>query len=140
LTLRELAEESQESANKSRLIPLFSFDAVDPADVYPLHNLIPEADWKAIPTSGFETAQSHQERVQLLAYRKSDWIHYHLRILGQKENKNNKHLYVIQKLDFTSNLTHPDAAVARYCFIFRRCLRSDKPCIPKQIKKGYIND
>jgi hypothetical protein len=138
LTLRELAEESQESANKSRLIPLFSADAVDPADVYPLQNIIPEAEWKAIPISGFETAQSHQERAQLLAYRKSDWIHYHLRIFGQKENKNNKHLYVVQKN--WRILTNPDAFVERCCFIFRRCLHSDKPCIPKQKKKNYTND
>jgi DNA-directed RNA polymerase I subunit RPA49 len=101
-TLREGAEESQESTNKGRLIPPFSADATDPADVYPLHNIIPEAEWKAIPTSAFESAQSHQERVQLLPFRRSDWIHYHLRNLAQKENKNNKNLYVVHRIGFAS--------------------------------------
>ena len=73
---------------------------MDPADVYPLHNIIPDAEWKAIPVSAFDTAQSHQERVQLLPYRKSDWIHHHLKKLAQKENKSNKNLYVVQRIRF----------------------------------------
>lgn len=104
-TLTEVAEETQELANKSRLIPHFSADATDPADVYPLHSLIPEAEWKAIPIGDLEAAQTLRERGQLLPHRKSDWINYHLKKLTQKEHKNNKNLYDFQVLGFASKLT-----------------------------------
>jgi DNA-directed RNA polymerase I subunit RPA49 len=88
-------QETQELANKSRLIPHFSADATDPADVYPLHSLIPEAEWKAIPIGDLEAAQTLRERGQLLPHRKSDWINYHLKKLTQKEHKNNKNLKIL---------------------------------------------
>lgn len=94
-----LIEESKEVADKNRLIPLFSPTATDPAEVYPLHNIIPEAEWKALSISPFDAAETHQDRVALLAHRRSDWISGHLRSLSDPQSKaQKKNLYVIVKL------------------------------------------
>ena len=84
------AEESQEAADKNRLIPPFSADATDPAEVYPLHDIIPEAEWKALSISSFDAAQTDRERIALLPYRKSDWVNSHLKALANSTSKSKK--------------------------------------------------
>jgi DNA-directed RNA polymerase I subunit RPA49 len=77
------------------LIPPFSVEATDPADVYPLHGIIPEAEWKILPANVLESAQTYRERILLLPYRKSDWINDHLESSAGLESKRRKKaLYV----------------------------------------------
>jgi len=75
------AEELQETADDNRLVPEFDASATDSGDIYPLHNIIPEAEWKALSTSAFESADSEKDKIALLAYRRSDWIFQHVKNL-----------------------------------------------------------
>ena len=85
-------EETKAVANKNRLIPPFSESATDPADIYRLHDIIAEAEWKALSISQFNATQSQKERIAMLPYRKSTWINDHLSIVdeatGKKKEKN----------------------------------------------------
>ncbi|KAG6902638.1 hypothetical protein C0995_013763 [Termitomyces sp. Mi166 len=71
-------EEAKEEADKNRLIPPFDATAVDPEDSYPLHNIIPEVEWKALSISAFDQAAGPSERKALLPFKWSDWINSHV--------------------------------------------------------------
>lgn len=77
-------------ADKNRLIPPFSETATDPADIYPLHDIIPEAEWKVLSISQFDAAKSQKERVDMLPYRKSTWINDHLSTMAEATGKSRK--------------------------------------------------
>ncbi|KAF9480293.1 RNA polymerase I associated factor, A49-like protein [Pholiota conissans] len=83
-------EEAKESSDKNRLIPPFSLTATDPAEVYPLYDIIPEAEWKALSVSSFDAAQSDRERIAMLPYRKSTWVNDHLKAIVQSTGKSKK--------------------------------------------------
>ncbi|GLB44229.1 putative rpa49 subunit specific to nuclear rna polymerase i [Lyophyllum shimeji] len=72
------AEEAKEEADKNRLIPPFDAAATDPEDVYLLHNIIPEVEWKALSVSQFDQAGSDKERVALLPFKWSNWLNKHV--------------------------------------------------------------
>ncbi|KAF7326675.1 Rpa49 subunit specific to nuclear RNA polymerase I [Mycena venus] len=67
-------EEAKDLADANRQVPPFSLTATDPADVYPLHGIIPEPEWKALPVSAFYEAGSAYERKQVLPFRGSEWV------------------------------------------------------------------
>ncbi|KAF8889068.1 RNA polymerase I associated factor, A49-like protein [Infundibulicybe gibba] len=75
-------EEAKFVADSNRLIPQFDATATDPADVYPLHNIIPEAEWKMISVVAFDDAQNDKERIALLAMRGSKWLNDHIKMLN----------------------------------------------------------
>jgi DNA-directed RNA polymerase I subunit RPA49 len=75
------ADEAKETADSHRLIPPFNPYAEVPGDVYPLHNIIPEAEWKALSVSAFTSAASNRDRIALLPYSKSTWLNQHLSVL-----------------------------------------------------------
>lgn len=77
-------------ADKNRLIPPFSESATDPADIYPLYDVIPEAEWKALTISQFDATQSQKERIAMLPYRKSTWVNDHLSTIAEATGKNKK--------------------------------------------------
>jgi DNA-directed RNA polymerase I subunit RPA49 len=79
-------------ADKNRLIPPFSVSATDPADIYPLHGIIPEAELKALSISRFEATESQKERIAMLPYRKSTWVNNHLSSLIEATGKKKKPL------------------------------------------------
>lgn len=80
-------------ADKNRLIPPFSESATDPADIYCLHDIIPEAEWKALSISQFDATQSQKERIAMLPYRKSTWVNDHLStVVEATSKKKKKHL------------------------------------------------
>ncbi|CAA7262088.1 unnamed protein product [Cyclocybe aegerita] len=98
-------EDTKEAADKNRLIPPFSATATDPADIYPLHNIIPEAEWKALSVSAFDVAETDKDKIALLAYRKSTWINDRLKALVNTEGKTKKRnlkilLYISAMLSF----------------------------------------
>jgi DNA-directed RNA polymerase I subunit RPA49 len=76
-----VAEEAKETADSNRLIPPHDADAEVPGDVYPLHDIIPEAEWKTLSISAFSAAASNMDRIGLLPYSRSTWINQHLSVL-----------------------------------------------------------
>ena len=82
-------------ADKNRLIPPFSESATDPADIYPLYDIIPKAELKSLSISQFDAAQSQKERIAMLPHRNSTWVNDHLSNLAEATGKNKKkHLWV----------------------------------------------
>ena len=67
-------DEAKEFADSNRLIPTFDATATEPNDVYPLHNIIPEAEWKALSVSAFDSTTNDKERLALLPHRSSEWV------------------------------------------------------------------
>jgi len=87
------SEEAKEVADNNRLIPPFSLTATEPNDIYPLHAIIPETEWKALSISAFDAATSNEKRIALLPHSRSQWVAAHMRIWGEpnsgKERKKN---------------------------------------------------
>ncbi|THH26921.1 hypothetical protein EUX98_g7263 [Antrodiella citrinella] len=71
-------EEAKAAADENRLIPPHNLDAERPDDVYALHDVIPEAEWKALTVSALKHASSDKERRYMLPYSRSEWINQHL--------------------------------------------------------------
>lgn len=86
-------EETKEAADNNRLIPPFSTEATDPADVYPLHSIIPEAEWKALSITPFDAAADMKQKKAMLPYQRSNWVNEHLKTLDTSTSKNKKNLY-----------------------------------------------
>jgi DNA-directed RNA polymerase I subunit RPA49 len=83
LTIRRMIahhflDEARDEADSNRLIPPHNGGAEDPADVYPLHGIIPEAEWKAVSISALTHAKDDREARALLPYRRSNWVNQHL--------------------------------------------------------------
>ncbi|PPQ90265.1 hypothetical protein CVT25_013090 [Psilocybe cyanescens] len=95
-------EESKGFANKNRLIPPFSATATDPSEVYPLHDIIPEAEWKALSIASFDAAGDYSERIAMLPYKRSQWVNDHLRgfteAIGKSKKRNLKILLYISAM------------------------------------------
>ncbi|KAJ6554545.1 Rpa49 subunit specific to nuclear RNA polymerase I [Mycena capillaripes] len=83
-------EAAKELADNNRPIPPFSLEAADPADVYPLHGIIPEPEWKALPISGFFEAGGAYERKQLLPFKGSDWVNARIESTMEQSDKDRK--------------------------------------------------
>ncbi|KXN83994.1 DNA-directed RNA polymerase I subunit rpa49 [Leucoagaricus sp. SymC.cos] len=77
------AEEAKEVTDNNRLIPPFSTTATKPDDIYPLHSIIPETEWKALSLSAFDETTSDKERIALLPHSRSQWVNAHMRIWGR---------------------------------------------------------
>ncbi|KAG1732682.1 Rpa49 subunit specific to nuclear RNA polymerase I [Suillus paluster] len=71
-------KEAKANADSTRLVPQYNIDALNPSDVYPLHNMIPKPEWKALSISAYMQAGDSAERVALLPYKRSNWINDHL--------------------------------------------------------------
>ncbi|KAF9451334.1 Rpa49 subunit specific to nuclear RNA polymerase I [Macrolepiota fuliginosa MF-IS2] len=99
------AEEAKEIADSNRLIPPFSATATEPDDVYPLHSIIPENEWKALSVSSFDEASDNKERIALLPHSRSEWVNARMRIWGQtdsgKDRKKNLKLLLYISALFT---------------------------------------
>ncbi|KAF9054188.1 Rpa49 subunit specific to nuclear RNA polymerase I [Panaeolus papilionaceus] len=89
------AEETKEAADNNRLIPPFSTEATDPADVYPLHSIIPEAEWKALSITPFDAAADMKQKKAMLPYQRSNWVNEHLKTLDTSTSKNKKNLKML---------------------------------------------
>ena len=72
-------EAAKDSANANRLIPPYNDQTTDLSEVYPLHGIIPETEWKAISVSAFEQAENIKDRQALFPARNSSWIYWHLK-------------------------------------------------------------
>ncbi|KAF8192678.1 Rpa49 subunit specific to nuclear RNA polymerase I [Mycena galopus ATCC 62051] len=86
-------EQSKELADANRQVPPFSLEATAPADVYPLHGIIPEPEWKALPISAFYDAGTPYERKQVLPFRGSEWVNARVEaaMASSEKDKERKH-------------------------------------------------
>jgi len=82
-------EQAKATADNSRLIPLFNAAAERPDDVYPITNVITDAEWNSISISAILKAESDRDRAALLPYNRSAWIKQKVRdaFAGRKPNK-----------------------------------------------------
>ncbi|KAJ7701546.1 RNA polymerase I associated factor, A49-like protein [Mycena rosella] len=83
-------EKAKEVADSNRPIPPFSATATDPADVYPLHGIIPEPEWKALPVSAFFEAGGAHERKDALPFRHSQWVNARVESTMEQSDKGKK--------------------------------------------------
>ncbi|KAG1838570.1 Rpa49 subunit specific to nuclear RNA polymerase I [Suillus subalutaceus] len=71
-------EEAKANADSTRLVPQYDIDALNPNDIYPLHNMIPKPEWKALSISNYMSADGDAKRVALLPFKRSHWVNDHL--------------------------------------------------------------
>ncbi|KAJ6578859.1 Rpa49 subunit specific to nuclear RNA polymerase I [Mycena vulgaris] len=83
-------EEAKEVADSNRPVPPFSATATDPADVYPLHGIIPESEWKALPVSAFYEAGDARARRDALPFRHSQWVNARVEATMEQSDKEKK--------------------------------------------------
>jgi DNA-directed RNA polymerase I subunit RPA49 len=86
-------EQAKASADSTRLIPQYDIDALNSSDIYPLHNMIPKPEWKALSISAYTSAGGGAERVALLPFRRSNWINDHLSIAFASPSPNKTAMY-----------------------------------------------
>jgi DNA-directed RNA polymerase I subunit RPA49 len=80
------------NADANRLIPEFNIDATTPSEVYDLHNIIPEIEWKSISTKPFIEARSAEDRVRLLPHKWSSWVKQHLALMFKQDSFSKRQL------------------------------------------------
>ncbi|KAF7977898.1 hypothetical protein HWV62_2454 [Athelia sp. TMB] len=127
-------EEAKEAADSSRLIPPYNLDAQIPGDVYRLHDIIPEAEWKALSITALTTAESSKDRVALLPYSRSSWINQHLSILFAAGVLNKK---VVKILMYVSVLMA--FRKAAYKEVTRSTIEEKLPGVPGIIVDGLLS-
>lgn len=89
-----VVEEAQEAADSSRLIPPYNADANVPAEVYSLHDIIPEPEFNALSVSQLGSASSHAERARLLPFPRSNWVNQHLALVYEAPKPSKRSAYV----------------------------------------------
>lgn len=85
-------EEAQATADSARLVPPYDPDAETPSEIYPLHNVIPEAEWKTLSPSAIIQASSSKERKALLTYQRSNWANQHLNLVCSSPSPSKTHM------------------------------------------------
>lgn len=88
------SEEAKANADSTRLVPQYDIDALNPSDIYPLHNMIPKPEWKALSISAYMSAGGGAERVALLPFKRSNWINDHLALAFTSPSPNKTTMYV----------------------------------------------
>lgn len=60
-----------------------------------MHDIIPEAEFNALPISAFKSAKSDRDRIALLPFNRSDWLKLQLKLIysAPKANKTDLHVY-----------------------------------------------
>ncbi|KAG6816191.1 hypothetical protein H0H87_007860 [Tephrocybe sp. NHM501043] len=132
-------EEAKEEADKNRLIPPFDASATEPEDIYPLHSIIPEVEWKALSVSAFDQAAGPSERKALLPFGWSKWVTSHVDstyadIDSPKRRKKNLKilLYIAALMAFRQALEHKKS-------ISKDDLTAKLPSVPSVVVDGLIS-
>ncbi|OJA20553.1 hypothetical protein AZE42_07068 [Rhizopogon vesiculosus] len=81
-------KEAKANADSTRLIPQYDADALNPSDAYPLHNMIPKPEWKALSISTYMAADNSASRIALLPFKRSNWINGHLSLIFASPSPN----------------------------------------------------
>ena len=89
-----LLEQAKSAADDSRLIPPFNADAERPDDIYPITNVITDAEWNSISISAMLKAENDRDRTALLPYNRSSWIKQKVQevFAGRKPSKTELYL------------------------------------------------
>ncbi|KAI5119569.1 hypothetical protein M0805_005633 [Coniferiporia weirii] len=87
-------DEAKVIADSSRHIPPHDVDATSPEDVYKLHDIIPEAEFNAIPINDILSAKSLEERMSYMPYKRSDWIRQHVSSIFSAPKPNKKQIKI----------------------------------------------
>ncbi|EIW76612.1 Rpa49 subunit specific to nuclear RNA polymerase I [Coniophora puteana RWD-64-598 SS2] len=127
-------EEAKASADSARLVPKYNADALTPQDIYPLHNIIPEAEWKSISVSSMTAAKTQSERTSLLPFRRSNWINQHLNQAFAAPSPNKT---VLRTLFYISTLLAFRQAAFRS--VDRSAIQEKFPQVPSIIIDGIIS-
>ncbi|KAF8549007.1 RNA polymerase I associated factor, A49-like protein [Imleria badia] len=88
-------EEAQATADSTRLVPPYDPDAETPSEIYPLHNVIPEVEWKTLSPSAIIQASSGMERKALLTYQRSNWVNQHLNLVCASPSPSKTHIKIL---------------------------------------------
>ncbi|KAI0659646.1 RNA polymerase I associated factor A49-like protein [Cubamyces menziesii] len=89
------AEEAKAAADSSRLIPPYNADAQSPKDVYALHDIIPEAEFNALPVSIFKASKSDKDALSHLPSNRSDWLKLQLKLIYSAPKPNKTELKIV---------------------------------------------
>ncbi|KAI9058825.1 RNA polymerase I associated factor A49-like protein [Trametes sanguinea] len=89
------ADEAKAAADSNRLIPPYNADAQSPDEVYSLHDIIPEAEFNALPVSAFKSAKSLHDRIALLPFNRSDWLKLQLKLIYSAPKANKTELKLV---------------------------------------------
>ncbi|KAJ7057983.1 Rpa49 subunit specific to nuclear RNA polymerase I [Mycena amicta] len=129
-------ETAKELADISRPIPPFNAETTDLEEVYPLHGIIPEAEWKGLPVAAFYEAGSAGERRQLLPLRGSDWVNTRIEAtLAVGKNKDRKRILKI--LFYISCMMAFRRQIARKTT--REELANKLPIIPDTVLDSFVS-
>ncbi|KAH0833916.1 RNA polymerase I associated factor, A49-like protein [Lanmaoa asiatica] len=85
-------EEAQATADSARLVPSYNPDAETPSEIYPMHNVIPEVEWKTLSPSAIIQASSSKERKALLTYQRSNWVNQHINLVCSSPSPSKTHM------------------------------------------------
>ncbi|KAE9399387.1 Rpa49 subunit specific to nuclear RNA polymerase I [Gymnopus androsaceus JB14] len=104
-------EEAKDLADSARLVPPFSATATDPADIYPLNDIIPDPEFKALNIAPIE---ENLKDNGMLPWKYCQWVNNHLRRMGQEEEKSKGRkrkikilLYIATMFLFRRTINHP---------------------------------
>ncbi|KAK0189600.1 RNA polymerase I associated factor, A49-like protein [Armillaria mellea] len=110
-------QEAKEVADMNRPIPPYNATTSDPAEVYDLHDIISENEWKVIPTEILNKSTSEHEKAALLPARNSDWVYSNLKRLNLSEKGTKKKLkiiyYISAMLAFRRTAGHKEVEKAK---------------------------
>lgn len=89
--------------SRQATLPPFNIDATSPDKIYPLHDMIPQPEFSAIPIKGLRFAEDEAARLKFIHFAGSEWIRSHLRAafanasvdLDEGKKVNKKQLYAI---------------------------------------------
>ncbi|KIL57428.1 hypothetical protein M378DRAFT_87941 [Amanita muscaria Koide BX008] len=118
-------EQVNDTADENKLIPPHSSTATKPEDIYPLHEIIPEVEWKLLSVGALEQTESEKARIALLPFRHSRWINDHLERLlgasgkGKKKKKTMKLLIYISAMMMFYKASHWKLTVDKDNLIYK---------------------
>ncbi|KAI6142495.1 Rpa49 subunit specific to nuclear RNA polymerase I, partial [Pisolithus tinctorius] len=92
-------EEAQATADSTRLVPPYNAEATVPSEVYPLHNIIPETEWKTLSEAPFLVVGQNQ-RIPLLPFQRSKWINQHLHSICDSSSPSKTNIKILQYIAY----------------------------------------
>lgn len=92
-------EEAQATADSTRLVPPYNAEATVPSEVYPLHNIIPETEWKTLSEAPFLVVGQNQ-RIPLLPFQRSKWINQRLHSICDSSSPSKTDIKILQYIAY----------------------------------------
>ncbi|KAL1937406.1 hypothetical protein VTO73DRAFT_13742 [Trametes versicolor] len=128
------ADEAKATADSSRLIPPYNADALSAKDVYALHDIIPEAEFNALPISAFKSAKSDRDRIALLPFNRSDWLKLQLKLIYSAPKANKTDLKIVYYISTMMAFNKSSRSVGD-----KDALQQRLPGVPPIVLDGLIS-